>query len=92
MHGHYRSREKGANLPSYCPLDLFSGEERRICKALGNLWDDWVDSKGCANNLRVFVHGTMVKPCDVRAIAICHSSDNEITIRHPWMFYRKNWS
>ena len=46
----------------YCPLDLFSGDELRVKKAIHSLWDAWIGSSGQVNNLRVFVGGTMLKP------------------------------
>lgn len=65
MHAHHKSRVDsyaGGETNAYCPLDLFSGEESRIRKALGGLWDTWVGSDGAVNNLKVFVKGQSVKP------------------------------
>jgi hypothetical protein len=39
----------------------------RIDKAVCDLWDGWVDSKGSMNNFRVFSRGNMVKPDQVHA-------------------------
>ncbi|KAG9128524.1 Inositol-pentakisphosphate 2-kinase [Ceratobasidium sp. 392] len=58
FHGSKSNKERG----EYCPLDLFSGDEDRIRKALGALWDTWVKSDGAINNLKVFVKGKTVKP------------------------------
>lgn len=65
MHSHYRSQTDNAVLLSYCPLDLFSSNEIRIKRAIRSLWDGWLISEGSANNLRVFVHGNMIRPTDV---------------------------
>jgi inositol-pentakisphosphate 2-kinase len=48
----------------YCPLDLFSGDERRITKAIYALWDSWVASKASVNNLKVFASGKFVTPSE----------------------------
>lgn len=49
---------------TYCPLDLFSCDEMRVRKALGDLWAGWYESGGSLNNLRFFVEGRMAKPDD----------------------------
>lgn len=57
----------GQNVASgYCPLDLFSPQESRVTKAVQDLWDAWYESQGTVNNLKIFVHGKIVKPTDVR--------------------------
>ncbi|KAG8745600.1 Inositol-pentakisphosphate 2-kinase [Ceratobasidium sp. 414] len=61
MHGFHGSKA-GKERGEYCPLDLFSGDEARIRKALGALWDTWVKSDGAINNLKVFVKGKTMKP------------------------------
>ncbi|KAG9096090.1 Inositol-pentakisphosphate 2-kinase [Ceratobasidium sp. UAMH 11750] len=61
MHGFHGSKA-GKERGGYCPLDLFSGDEPRIRKALGALWETWVKSDGAINNLKVFVKGKTVKP------------------------------
>jgi inositol-pentakisphosphate 2-kinase len=72
MHGYHKSRA-GQTHGEYCPLDLFSGDEGRIRKALGALWDTWVGSNGAINNLKVFVRGKTVKPQSVRSntLSLC---------------------
>lgn len=68
MHAHHKSRVDsyaGGETNAYCPLDLFSGEEGRIRKSLGGLWDTWVGSDGAVNNLKIFVRGKSVKPQSV---------------------------
>ncbi|KAI0362474.1 hypothetical protein OH77DRAFT_57725 [Trametes cingulata] len=62
MHAHLKSTQGEDVALGYCPLDLFSGNEGRMRKALGALWDVWVGSGGAVNNLRVFVNGKMLKP------------------------------
>ncbi|KAJ7175640.1 inositol-pentakisphosphate 2-kinase [Mycena filopes] len=57
MHSHLKALSS-----SYCPLDLFSGDEPRMKKALSSLWDAWSDSIGTANNFRVFVEGKNITP------------------------------
>ncbi|KAJ7633015.1 inositol-pentakisphosphate 2-kinase [Roridomyces roridus] len=55
MHSHLKAQPS-----SFCPLDLYSGEECRIKKALEGLWEVWLDSDGAINNFRVFVHGKRI--------------------------------
>ncbi|GJE89480.1 inositol-pentakisphosphate 2-kinase [Phanerochaete sordida] len=64
MHAQVRGARDADADPAhaYCPLDLFSGEPDRVRTALCALWDTWVSSSGTTNNLRVFVHGHMVRP------------------------------
>ncbi|KDQ61128.1 hypothetical protein JAAARDRAFT_573112 [Jaapia argillacea MUCL 33604] len=64
MHSHLKSLRGEATAEAYCPLDLFSGDPDRIGKAIGCLWDAWVDQKGRVNNLKVFVEGEIVEPHD----------------------------
>ncbi|KIJ69157.1 hypothetical protein HYDPIDRAFT_81118 [Hydnomerulius pinastri MD-312] len=62
---HTRLRSPGGDVPTqYCPMDLYSGDEARIRKAIRDLWNAWVHSNGSLNNLRVFASGKMVKPSD----------------------------
>lgn len=49
----------------YCPLDLFSGDETRIIKAIHALWDSWISSDATANNLKIFARGNFLKPSEV---------------------------
>lgn len=62
MHAHLKSTEGEEVSLGYCPLDLYSGDKIRVTKALHALWDAWIGSSGAANNLRVFVDGTMLRP------------------------------
>jgi inositol-pentakisphosphate 2-kinase len=49
----------------YCPLDLYSGEPRRIRVALEALVEGWVTSNGEINNFRLFKSGGLVVPSEV---------------------------
>ncbi|KAK4053180.1 hypothetical protein OIV83_001915 [Microbotryomycetes sp. JL201] len=53
----------------YCPLDLYSGDEARVNKAVKALWSGWEASHGSANNLRIFVDGKRVEPHDDPGLA-----------------------
>ncbi|OBZ65669.1 Inositol-pentakisphosphate 2-kinase [Grifola frondosa] len=62
MHAHLKTTQGEDVSLGYCPLDLFSGEEARVTRALHALWDVWIGSSGGVNNLRVFVDGQMLRP------------------------------
>ncbi|KAH8092504.1 inositol-pentakisphosphate 2-kinase [Cristinia sonorae] len=62
MHSHMKTTESEDAALGYCPLDLYSGDEDRVRKALHTLWDIWIGSSGSVNNLKVFVEGGMLKP------------------------------
>ncbi|KAG2062523.1 hypothetical protein BDR04DRAFT_110289 [Suillus decipiens] len=63
MHTSFKMEQGGFDT-TYCPLDLFSGNEIRVRRALGSLWAGWYESHGSFNNLRFFVEGKMAKPDD----------------------------
>jgi inositol-pentakisphosphate 2-kinase len=65
MHSHFKARQGLTVVTGYCPLDLYSGDEPRVRKALSGLWDAWVDSNGTLNNFRVFVRGKKIHPAQV---------------------------
>ena len=69
MHTHFRSKDGGVPA-QYCPLDLYSKDETRVRQAIRDLWDGWVQSDGTLNNMRIFVSGEMIRPSEVRVIAI----------------------
>ncbi|KAJ7137800.1 inositol-pentakisphosphate 2-kinase-domain-containing protein [Mycena epipterygia] len=69
MHSHFKAQHGEAAALDYCPLDLFSGDESRVKKALASLWDAWTNSDGTVNNLRVFVRGTKIGPAEKSSIA-----------------------
>lgn len=50
----------------YCPLDLYSGDEKRVTTALRRLWSAWIASDGTVNNIRLFANGKLLDPNDVR--------------------------
>ena len=52
-------------VPSYCPLELYSSDTERVKKALYALWDDWEQSNGTINMLRIFVNGEVLHPNEV---------------------------
>ncbi|KAA1469367.1 hypothetical protein DENSPDRAFT_857844 [Dentipellis sp. KUC8613] len=64
MHSHLRQSKGEAAAANYCPLDLFSGTEERVKRAIHGLWDSWNESGGTINNLRIFSDGRMLKPTD----------------------------
>lgn len=46
----------------YCPLDLYSGEELRVRRAVMGLWERWRASAGEGNSLRIYQKGSLVLP------------------------------
>jgi hypothetical protein len=64
------SRSKTSeSLPSltsdYCPIDLYSGDPKRVSRALEQLWLSWLEDNGQGNSLRLFVDGKIVDPREV---------------------------
>ena len=57
-----------AHVPAYCPLELYSSDPGRVKKAFYALWDDWVQSNGTINMLRIFVNGRVLDPSQVKSI------------------------
>ncbi|EGO21159.1 hypothetical protein SERLADRAFT_475955 [Serpula lacrymans var. lacrymans S7.9] len=86
MHNYFRSTKNVAPISAYCPLDLYSGEEDRITRAIHDLWDAWIKSDGSLNNLRIFVHGSLLKPSDAdssRILAdVLHVSESYASSSH----------
>ena len=70
MHSHLRSREGDQVASEYCPLDLFSGDETRIVRAIHALWDAWISSNATANNLKIFARGKFLKPSEVSFLSV----------------------
>ena len=60
-----RDLRQSTHLESYCPLDLYSGEEGRMKLALEGLCMSWMESDGGGNNLRFSVDGAVLSPSDV---------------------------
>ncbi|KAF8527042.1 inositol-pentakisphosphate 2-kinase [Gautieria morchelliformis] len=69
MHAHFKRLNQNSVFSTYCPLDLYSGDENRVRKALRSLWEAWVESQGKSNNLRLFNEGEMVDPEDTRTLS-----------------------
>lgn len=65
MHSHLRAQQGSQEDTEYCPLDLFSGDECRILKAIHNLWNAWVASNATINNLKIFAGGKFLTPSEV---------------------------
>ncbi|KAF8077793.1 inositol-pentakisphosphate 2-kinase [Lyophyllum atratum] len=76
MHSAMRAKAGETVALGYCPLDLFSGEERRVKQAIYNLWDTWNESNGTVNNLKIFVHGTTIAPAEVSSM-LSNNADAE---------------
>ncbi|KAJ7074053.1 inositol-pentakisphosphate 2-kinase [Mycena amicta] len=68
MHSHLRAQQGQVVSTGYCPLDLYSGDEIRVGRALEALWEAWTASDGGVINLRVFVKGRKVSPAENLAI------------------------
>ena len=60
----------GVHVPAYCPLELYSSDPERVKKAMYALWDDWVQSKGTINMLRIFVNGRAIDSSQVGAVSL----------------------
>lgn len=58
-------RDQGKMATAYDPMDLYSGDEGRVQKALSDLWTAWRETKGRSNNWKVCVDGKAVHPEDV---------------------------
>ncbi|KJA27139.1 hypothetical protein HYPSUDRAFT_131996 [Hypholoma sublateritium FD-334 SS-4] len=64
MHTHLRTQQGSQEITEYCPLDLFSGDECRILKAIHSLWNAWVASNATINNLKIFAEGKFLTPSE----------------------------
>ncbi|ORX37294.1 inositol-pentakisphosphate 2-kinase, partial [Kockovaella imperatae] len=64
LHEHFRGNYTSEDV-GYNPLDLFSGQQARMKKALEGLWLGWEASEGRKNNWRVYVDGQVVLPASV---------------------------
>ncbi|KAF9227734.1 DUF941-domain-containing protein [Gyrodon lividus] len=69
MHALFKLKDSDIST-QYCPLDLYSGDEARMRRAIHDLWSGWVQSDGALNNLRLFLSGEMLKPCEQSFIAL----------------------
>ena len=52
-------------ITEYEPLDLYSGDEKRMETAMQALWNLWSTSEGQSNSWRVFVNGQAVEVGEV---------------------------
>lgn len=52
-------------ITEYEPLDLYSGNEKRMETAMQALWNLWSTSEGQSNSWRVFVNGQAVEVGEV---------------------------
>ncbi len=66
MHASMKISQGKSAACNYCPLDLYSGDEVRVQRALKAIWENWLTSSGTINNLRIFIGGTVVDPSDVK--------------------------
>ncbi|KAF8911032.1 inositol-pentakisphosphate 2-kinase [Gymnopilus junonius] len=64
MHSFVKVQKGQKVATDYCPLDLFSGDESRMTKAISSLWNAWAASNGSINNLKIFARGKVVKPSE----------------------------
>lgn len=60
-----KKNNPGAYSPLYCPLELYSSNPERVKTALYALWDDWIQSHGSINMLRIFANGKALDPSKV---------------------------
>ncbi|TFK54667.1 hypothetical protein OE88DRAFT_1777565 [Heliocybe sulcata] len=77
MHSYLKSRNGEAAAVTFCPLDLYSGQEERVANALGALWDEWHGKAGHINNLKVFVGGKTLQAHDPASmVSLRHAMTN----------------
>jgi len=69
-----RNAHPGLYIPRYCPLELYSPDSKRMGIGLYALWDDWVQSGGTINMLRIFVDGKVLNPTQVTSLCPLISS------------------
>lgn len=55
-----------------------------MSNAIQALWDTWNDSNGSVNNLKIFKHGRLIQPSDVKLSSSGRSFANAyILFRYP---------
>ena len=59
--------------PGYCPLELYSPNPERVRTGLYALWDDWIQSGGTINMLRIFTDGKVLDPTQVTILFLANS-------------------
>ncbi|OCF57109.1 hypothetical protein L486_05968 [Kwoniella mangroviensis CBS 10435] len=77
MHRHLKGHDSSAE-GKFCPLDLYSGEEVRMKKAINGLWGIWEQSEGKENNWRVFVNGEKISPDKAEAVALYFDDEKSL--------------
>jgi Inositol-pentakisphosphate 2-kinase len=91
MHSYFKSLRLETVDVGCCPLDLFSGDEPRVRRAVSALWDSWVNAEGSANNLKIFSRGKLLRSTEVSATPTdfvveltpsYHHTDLDIQRRH----------
>ncbi|WVQ83029.1 hypothetical protein IAT38_005167 [Cryptococcus sp. DSM 104549] len=83
MHQHLRGHKEEEH--KYCPLDLYSGDEARMLKALEGLWEMWSTTTAKANNWRVFVDGHAVTPDQASKIPVSSKGDDMAAKTAPFL-------
>ena len=68
-----RNAHPGMYIPRYCPLELYSPYPERVGAGLYALWDDWIQSGGTINMLRIFADGKVLDPTEVALILFTSS-------------------
>ncbi|GAA5967378.1 hypothetical protein JCM21900_000350 [Sporobolomyces salmonicolor] len=69
MHRYHKCASTDHHELGYCPLDLYSGDETRMLRAIGRLFSSWEITGGQGNSFRIFVNGQSVLPQDPSALA-----------------------
>jgi len=59
----------------------------RISKAVLDLWTGWINSDGSKNNLRIFVHGRMVKPTELLSVDLQVLRETFTSMVHPLLVH-----
>ena len=67
MHQHMRGSLLDGG-PRYCPLDLYSGNEKRMADALEGLQELWLTTNGKGNNWLIFLDGKEIFPKKVHPV------------------------
>lgn len=82
MHAHMKSTDGEDVSLGYCPLDLYSGDEARVTKAIHALWDAWIGTSGGVNNLRVFVGGSLLRPSSLVSLSYVRFPSSQLIVLH----------
>ncbi|WVR06456.1 hypothetical protein IAU60_003487 [Kwoniella sp. DSM 27419] len=76
LHTHFRGETSAV---PYCPLDLYSGDEDRVKKAIQALGAGWEGSNGKANNWRVFMDGNRIEPNQIGQLPLLKGETEPVT-------------